>query len=89
MQLASVSKLLTCSAREVTLAPQEVSSYRNCAFPLHEAHHTQHRKLRWNANAHVDVTALQMPFQDATFLLLRQLVKNLSQMSPPPRAGQY
>ena len=23
--------------REVTLAPQEVSSYRNCAFPLHEA----------------------------------------------------
>ena len=31
---------------------------------------------------HMDVIALQMPFQDATFLLLRQLVKNLSQMPP-------
>ena len=30
----------------------------------------------------MDVIALQMPFQDATFLLLRQLVKNLSQMPP-------
>ena len=68
--------------REVTLAPQEVSSYRNCAFPLHEAHHTRHRKLRWNADAHVDVIAFKCPFQDATFLLLRQLVKNLSQMPP-------
>ena len=37
---------------------------------------------RENADAHVDVTALQMPFQDATFFLLRQLVKNLSQMPP-------
>ena len=47
--------------------PQEVSSYRNCAFPLHEAHHTRHRKLRWNADAHVDVIALQMPLPRCDF----------------------
>ena len=64
------------------LEPNIHAGTKYLRFLLDRYFKDRHRKLRWNADAHVDVTALQMPFQDATFLLLRQLVKNLSQMPP-------
>src|SRR5438132_10093671 len=83
-------------AREIPFLAAQPGN-RNGALPFEKPDHRSHRVLGGNGDAHVHMVRHQMPFENLAFLLPRQPMENLSQMSacltedgfPPPFGHEY
>src|SRR5689334_15759166 len=68
-------------AGEVPLPAPELPRDRDRALALHVSHHVGHRVLGRNAQAHVHMIGHQMSLYHLRFLMLRQFLKNLPEVS--------
>ena len=83
-------------AREIPFLAIQPSN-GNCTFSLEEPDHGGHRMLGRNGDAHVHMIWHQVPFKNLAFLLPRQSVENLPQLTaglpedcfPPPFGHEH
>ena len=67
-------KMLPC---EIALLAAKLPSHGNGALPFEKTNHRSYRVLRGTRDTHMNMIRKQMPFQNLTFFLLRQRMKNL------------